>query len=151
MTTTLSSLPPVAALFLTHFDDIKGQNTVYFRSVIEGGESSNLQALSRQRGSEKGGLSPVVSDNIEHSALPSGLHTTQQDLVLFRHGGLPAVGLFRSRDTSTSAASTSTSAAGAVAGSSAPRGRGRRMATLGVILGKCFRRKLKGMLRNRTW
>ena len=147
MATTLSSLPPVAALFLTHFDDIKGQNTVYFRSVVEGGESSNFQALSRQsrqRDTEKGGLSPVVSDNIEHSALPSGLHTTQQDLVLFRHGGLPAVGLFRSRDTSTSAASTSTSAAGAVAGSSAPRGRGRRMATLGVILGRAIRRKLKG-------
>ncbi|EIW72588.1 hypothetical protein TREMEDRAFT_25151 [Tremella mesenterica DSM 1558] len=93
----LYDLPPLSALFLTHFDDIKGQSVIYYKSSFP-----NLS-----------------SDNIEHSSLPSGLHTTSEDVVFFSHHNLPSVGLFRSRDTS--------SVSGQV-------GRGRRMATLGVVL-----------------
>lgn len=55
---------------------------------------------------------------IEHTSLPSGLHQRDQDLVTFTHGGLPGAGLFRSRAQET--------------------GRGRRMGTLGVVLGECL-------------
>ena len=71
---------------------------------------------------------------IEHTTLPSGLHLVQEDYFGFRHalravggagpstrefeGDLPGIGLFRSRNTV-----------------EAGRGRGRRMATLGVVLG----------------
>lgn len=71
---------------------------------------------------------------IEHTTLPSGLHLVQEDFFGFRHDlkaaesaesitreseeDLPGIGLFRSRNTV-----------------DAGRGRGRRMATLGVVLG----------------
>ena len=71
---------------------------------------------------------------IEHTTLPSGLHLVQEDYFGFRHalkaaesagpstgiyeGDLLGIGLFRSRYTV-----------------DAGRGRGRRMATLGVVLG----------------
>ena len=94
---TSSPFPPLAALFLTHFDDLKGQTTIYYQSLSE---------------------STLGPGQIEHSTLPSGLHTLKSDLVLFTHGNedLPGVGLFRSVEVG--------------------HGRGRRMGTLGVILGE---------------
>ncbi|WRT64258.1 uncharacterized protein IL334_001189 [Kwoniella shivajii] len=70
----MASLPPLAALFLTHFDDIKGQSVVFYASL------PNLPA-----------------ETIEHTTLPSGLHVLESDLVLFEHHDLPGAGLFRSR------------------------------------------------------
>lgn len=64
--------------------------------------------------------SGVEQGDIEHAALPSGLHQLDQDLVCFLHGGKPAVGLFR--------------------GKAVDGGRGRRMGTLGVVLGECSER-----------
>ncbi|WVF70901.1 hypothetical protein IAT40_005696 [Kwoniella sp. CBS 6097] len=68
------SFPPLAALFLTHFDDIKGQSVVFYASL------PNLPAST-----------------IEHTTLPSGLHALDSDLVLFTHHDLPGAGEFRSR------------------------------------------------------
>ncbi|KAL1411340.1 hypothetical protein Q8F55_002291 [Vanrija albida] len=70
------TFPPIAALFLTHFDDLKGQEVAYYRSVSEAA------------------LPPKL---IEHTTLPSGLHLRDEDVVTFSHHGLPGVGLFRSR------------------------------------------------------
>lgn len=97
MTAPIQPLPPLAALFLTHFDDLKGQTTTFYRSISP--ES----------------LPPGL---IEHTTLPSGLHTLKEDLVLFTHGtlDLPGVGLFRSVEVG--------------------HGRGRSMGTLGVVLGE---------------
>jgi hypothetical protein len=53
---------------------------------------------------------------IEHETLPSGRHLTTEDLVTFSHHNLPGAGLFRSREKA--------------------GGRGRRMGTLGVVLGE---------------
>lgn len=92
-----SSPLPVIGLFLTHFDDIKGQCVVYYKAKDE---------------------ELLPPGQIEHSTLASGLHLLSTDLVLFTHSGFPAAGLFRSRHT------------GEV-------GRGRRMGTVGVILGAC--------------
>lgn len=92
-----SSPLPVIGLFLTHFDDIKGQCVVYYKAKVE---------------------ELLPPGQIEHSTLASGLHLLSTDLVLFAHCGFPAAGLFRSRHT------------GEV-------GRGRRMGTVGVILGTC--------------
>ena len=33
------SLPPIAALFLTHFDDIKGQSVTFYESASANGEA----------------------------------------------------------------------------------------------------------------
>ncbi|WVQ85230.1 hypothetical protein IAT38_007395 [Cryptococcus sp. DSM 104549] len=60
------SLPPLAALFLTHFDDIKGQSVIFYASLPD--------------------LPPKT---IEHTTLPSGLHVLDSDLVLFTHHDLP--------------------------------------------------------------
>ncbi|WWC66490.1 uncharacterized protein I206_100392 [Kwoniella pini CBS 10737] len=68
------NLPPLAAIFLTHFDDIKGQSVIFYASL------PNLPA-----------------ETIEHTTLPSGLHALDSDLVLFTHHELPGVGVFRSR------------------------------------------------------
>ncbi|WWC86366.1 uncharacterized protein L201_001242 [Kwoniella dendrophila CBS 6074] len=68
------SLPPLAAIFLTHFDDIQGQSVIFYASL------PNLPA-----------------DTIEHTTLPSGLHALDSDLVLFTHHELPGAGVFRSR------------------------------------------------------
>ena len=91
---SMTSFPPLAAIFLTHFDDVKGQSVASYRAVD--------------------GLGP---DLIEHSTLPSGLHQVESDLVLFTHHGLPGAAIFRSREDST-------------------RARGRRMGTVGVVLGE---------------
>ncbi|TXT09039.1 hypothetical protein VHUM_02513 [Vanrija humicola] len=71
------TFPPIAALFLTHFDDLKGQEVTYYRSL-----------------SEAATLPPKL---IEHASLPSGLHLLDEDLITFSHHGFPGVGLFRSR------------------------------------------------------
>ncbi|ORY33712.1 hypothetical protein BCR39DRAFT_518735 [Naematelia encephala] len=71
------SFPPLAGLFVTHFDDIKGQSIVFY-------VSSDSKALP--------------AGTIEHSSLPSGLHALSSDLVFFRHYDRLCVGLFRSRD-----------------------------------------------------
>ncbi|WVQ85234.1 hypothetical protein IAT38_007399 [Cryptococcus sp. DSM 104549] len=68
------SLPPLAALFLTHFDDIKGQSVIFYASLPD-----------------------LPSKTIEHTTLPSGLHVLDSDLVLFTHHDLPGAGVFRSR------------------------------------------------------
>lgn len=100
-----STFPPLAALFLTHFDDLKGQEVVYYTSVSDCMSRMVIQ------------LMPALPPNvIEHTTLPSGLHLRNDDLVAFSHHGLPGVGIFRSRDKDT--------------------GRGRRMGTIGVVLGK---------------
>lgn len=52
---------------------------------------------------------------IEHLSLPSGMHLRDEDLVTFTHHGLPGAGLFRSRPQES--------------------GRGRRMGTVGAVLG----------------
>ncbi|WVW82422.1 hypothetical protein I302_104432 [Kwoniella bestiolae CBS 10118] len=70
----MTTLPPLAAIFLTHFDDIKGQSVVFYASL------PNLPA-----------------ETIEHTTLPSGLHALDSDLVLFIHHELPGAGVFRSR------------------------------------------------------
>ncbi|BEI85320.1 hypothetical protein CcaverHIS002_0507210 [Cutaneotrichosporon cavernicola] len=88
---------PLAALFLTHFDDLTGQEVVYYRSL-----------------SDDTTLPPAL---IEHTTLPSGLHTRGSDLVVFTHHGLPGAGVFRSRTRE-----------------GVDAGRGRRMATLGAVL-----------------
>ena len=64
----------------------------------------------------------LPAGTIEHTSLPSGLHTCKSDLVLFTHGegDIPGVGLFRSVEVESA-------------------GRGRRMGTLGVVLGGFFR------------
>ncbi|WWC58490.1 uncharacterized protein I303_101033 [Kwoniella dejecticola CBS 10117] len=67
-------LPPLAAIFLTHFDDIKGQSVIFYASL------PNLPA-----------------ETIEHTTLPSGLHALDSDVVLFTHHELPGAGVFRSR------------------------------------------------------
>jgi hypothetical protein len=56
---------------------------------------------------------------IEHTSLPSGLHTRGSDFIVFTHHGLPGGGLFRSRTRE-----------------GVDAGRGRRMATLGAVLGE---------------
>jgi hypothetical protein len=60
----------------------------------------------------------LPAGRIEYTTLPSGLHTLKTDLVFLAHGAddLPGFGLFRSVE---------------VQGT----GRGRRMGTLGVVLG----------------
>ncbi|WWC99799.1 hypothetical protein V866_006707 [Kwoniella sp. B9012] len=70
----MSTLPPLAAIFLTHFDDIKGQSVIFYASL------PNLPA-----------------ETIEHTTLPSGLHALDSDLVLFVHHELPGAGVFRNR------------------------------------------------------
>lgn len=55
---------------------------------------------------------------IEHTTLPSGMHLLETDLIAFSHEGLPGAGLFRGRTMEGEGA-----------------GRGRRMGTLGVVLG----------------
>ncbi|ORX36087.1 hypothetical protein BD324DRAFT_630100 [Kockovaella imperatae] len=70
-------LPPITALFLTHFDDIKGQSVTFYESA-----SPNV----------------LPEEGIEHKTLPSGLHTLTSDLILCTHHGLPCVGVFRSRE-----------------------------------------------------
>ncbi|WVQ97265.1 hypothetical protein IAU59_004376 [Kwoniella sp. CBS 9459] len=69
-----SEFPPLAALFLTHFDDIKGQSVVFYASLPD-----------------------LPAATIEHTTLPSGLHALDSDLVLFTHHDLPGAGEFRSR------------------------------------------------------
>ncbi|OCF45353.1 hypothetical protein I317_00876 [Kwoniella heveanensis CBS 569] len=69
-----AEFPPLASLFLTHFDDIKGQSVIFYASI------PNLPAST-----------------IEHTTLPSGLHALDSDLVLFTHHDLPGAGEFRSR------------------------------------------------------
>jgi hypothetical protein len=38
MTSPTLSFPPLAAIFLTHFDDIKGQSVLYYKSSDEESE-----------------------------------------------------------------------------------------------------------------
>ncbi|WVN85166.1 uncharacterized protein L203_100311 [Cryptococcus depauperatus CBS 7841] len=68
------TFPPLAALFLTHFDDVKGQSVLYYSSLPD-----------------------LSAENIEHTTLPSGLHIVEEDLVIFKHNGLNGVGLFRNK------------------------------------------------------
>ncbi|WWD17777.1 hypothetical protein CI109_102218 [Kwoniella shandongensis] len=70
----MTDLPPLAAIFLTHFDDIKGQSVVFYASLPD-----------------------LPAKTIEHTTLPSGLHVLDSDLVLFTHHDLPGAGVFRSR------------------------------------------------------
>jgi hypothetical protein len=88
------TIPPLAAIFLTHFDDIKGQTILYYRS-----------------------LPNVPATGIEHKTLPSGLHLLTTDEIYFTHHELPGIAVFRSRIRP-----------------STDVGRGRRMASLGVVL-----------------
>lgn len=121
----LPRLPPLAALFLTHFHDLKGQEVSYYVSLD--GEFTN--AKDHADGFDICLLMPIspvqfiLTDadsippgRIEHTSLPSGLHQRDQDLITFTHCGLPGAGLFRSR--------------------AQESGRGRRMGTLGVVLGE---------------
>lgn len=108
------SFPPLAALFLTHFDDIKGQSTIFYTSNDGEGKISLHSIISLSKSHSGLALTPK---QIEHTTLPSGLHVLTADLILFTHHHLPGIGLFRSRDTPDEG------------------GRGRRMGTLGVVLG----------------
>ncbi|KAK4685496.1 hypothetical protein P7C73_g4659, partial [Tremellales sp. Uapishka_1] len=102
----MSSLSPrTTALFLTHFDDIEGQSVVYYQSIPS-----------------------LPAANIEHSTLPSGLHSLSSDYILFTHDDYPAIGLFTSSETAS--------------------GRGRRMGTLGICLEKGREEELWGW---KTW
>ncbi|KAI5817253.1 hypothetical protein BZA77DRAFT_38063 [Pyronema omphalodes] len=56
-------LPPVAALFLIHFDTKKGYNIAWSRTA-----------------------NGVDLDGVEFKSLPSGLHNLKEDLVYFVHG-----------------------------------------------------------------
>lgn len=67
----------------------------------------------------------LSSGTIEHASLPSGLHLTEEDSFVFRHGGYPAVALFRNRPVEP-----------AQEGGGGSKGRGRRMASVGVVLGE---------------
>ncbi|WVO24479.1 uncharacterized protein IAS62_005847 [Cryptococcus decagattii] len=71
----MTAFPPLAAVFLTHFDDIKGQSVLYYSSLAD-----------------------IPAGTIEHTTLPSGLHNLSEDLICFRHHDRPGVGLFRSRE-----------------------------------------------------
>lgn len=55
----------------------------------------------------------------------------EEDFFAFRHGEYPAMGIFRSRTTANTRDED-----GDGAGGSKPKGRGRRMATFGVVFGK---------------
>ncbi|OWZ50482.1 cytoplasmic protein [Cryptococcus neoformans] len=71
----MTAFPSLAAVFLTYFDDIKGQSVLYYSSLPD-----------------------IPEGTIEHATLPSGLHNLSEDLICFRHHGRPGVGLFRSRE-----------------------------------------------------
>ncbi|KIY32885.1 cytoplasmic protein [Cryptococcus gattii E566] len=71
----MTAFPSLAAVFLTYFDDIKGQSVLYYSSLAD-----------------------IPAGTIEHTTLPSGLHNLSEDLICFRHHDRPGVGLFRSRE-----------------------------------------------------
>jgi hypothetical protein len=100
------TFPPLAALFLTHFHDLSGQEVVYYASMSNGTHISLAY--------EANTAEDLPASLIEHASLPSGMHQRSEDLVTFAHHGLPAAGLFRS--------------------CTKEGGRGRRMGTLGVVL-----------------
>ncbi|KAF8253618.1 hypothetical protein K440DRAFT_575470 [Wilcoxina mikolae CBS 423.85] len=64
-------LPPLAALFLIHFDTKKGY-TIEWARTCDG----------------------VDLDGVEFKSLPSGLHNLQEDLVYFVHGAYAGVSAF---------------------------------------------------------
>lgn len=114
-TTMPPTLPPLAALFLTHFHELKGQEVVYYASLSDGAFATPPCASAPLLLTFSTDLQAGL---IEHTSLPSGMHLRDTDLVVFSHHGLPGAGLFRSR---------------VLEGEGA--GRGRRMGTLGVVLG----------------
>ena len=117
-TAAVSALPPIAALFLTHFEDKQGQVVIYYKSV----QGEEILQHARQHML----ILDLPPGLIEHTTLPSGLHLLDSDLVFFTHGPrlLPGVGLFKGTEVN-------------------GVGRGRRMGTLGVVLGmSSFPKKL---------
>jgi hypothetical protein len=90
--TSIYPIPPLGAIFLTHFHDTKGQNVVHYISNDDTSESPSSTLCERGCREEKMDnigrwlMIELGKGTIEHTTFPSGLHVLEEDFFGFRHG-----------------------------------------------------------------